>query len=385
MDLSFSAEEDEFRQDLRAFFAEERVQGILRELERCKPRVEAHSQQIYQWLGERGWLAPNWPVEYGGAGKTAVEAAILSEEMARAGVPDTVHVNTVEIVGLFLLLAGTDEQKKRFLPAMARGDMVVSVLYTEPNSGSDLSSLSTRAVFDGDGYLLYGTKIYSLTTQFAQYGLAATRTRGGMSKYDGITLFLVPLRERGVGIRPLWNISDERFNEVVLDGAWVSPDNIVGPLHGAWELINTALSIERTGLDYYVKMRRWLDAIIARAAKTGRLEDPRIGHEIVRLDAQVEAGRLMVWDIISQLQRGELDNVQAAMSKWYNTEVGRHIARLGVDMEGLAGTLSRWDGEAPMGGLLEAAYRECPGLTISAGTSEIMLYVIAAVGLEIGD
>jgi len=383
MDFSFTLEQEQFRRDLRAFFAEERVGAILTDLRRLPPHQEHHSPQIYRWLGERRWLAPNWPVEYGGLGRTPVEAAILAEEMARAGVSDVVHVNSVMIVGLFILLAGTEEQRARFLPKLASGEMVANVLYTEPDVGSDLASLSTRAMFDDNGYLIYGTKVYNQITQFSQYGLTAARTRGGQNKYDGITLFLVPLDTRGVEVRPLWNISDDRFSEVVFDGAWVGSENVLGRLHEGWDVIDTALAIERTGLDYYVKLRRWLDAIIDRARVTGRLTDPRIGHRIVALDAEVEAGRAMVYNMISQLTRNEVDSIQAAAAKWYTTEVGRHIARLGLDLDGLGGLLTRWDGDGSAHGRFEAAYRDAPGLTLSAGSSEIMLYMIAASGLEI--
>lgn len=383
MDFSFTPEQQELRRELRAFFAEEPVRRELAKLRAAGPRGQMHSHEIHRWLGERGWLAINWPQEYGGLDKTLVESMIVSEEMARHGVPGTVRENTVEIVGLFLLLAGSEEQKRRLLPPMARGEMVAAVLYTEPDAGSDLSSLATRAVADGETYMLFGTKIYNVGTELAQYGMVAARSRGGDNRYDGITLFLVPLEAPGVEVRPQWNITDERFNEVVFDGVCVGPDDVVGVLHEGWQLISTALAIERTGLDFWVKLRHWLELIIDRARSRGRLRDPVIGHQIAALDAELEAGRMLGWKVISSLERGELDEISTGVSKWYNTQLARRIARLGLELEGMDGVLSRWDPESPLDGAFEAAYRISPGMTLAAGTSEIMLYMISALGLEI--
>jgi alkylation response protein AidB-like acyl-CoA dehydrogenase len=192
----------------------------------------------------------------------------------------------------------------------------------------------------------------------------------------------VPLQDAGVQINPIWNMSDERFSEVIFNGAFVSAANVVGPLNRGWQLINAALSLERTGLDFYVKVRRWLDMVLDRARATGQINDPGIGQQLAKLQAQVEVGKLLAWRIISQQTRDELDVVASAMSKWYNTEIARAVTRLSLEMEGLEGILSRWDAEAPMSGVLEAAHRESPGLTIAAGTSEIMLYLISASLLQ---
>jgi len=385
MDFSLTPEQEQFRRDVREFFGEERVQAAIDELRRLGPRREMFPGKIYRWLGERGWLAANWPEEYGGLGRSFVESAIVAEEMGRHGIIDVVRVTSIEIVGLFLLLAGTEEQRRRFLPPMARGEIFCAVLYTEPNAGSDLSGLESRALFEGDAYLLYGSKIYSQITQFAQYGLTLARTRGGSSRYDGLTLFLAPLEGPGVEVRPMWNLTDERFSEVVFDGLCVGPENIIGQEHEAWELINTALAIERTGLDYFVRSRYWLDRIIDRARDAGRLRDGAFADRIIALDAAVEAGRAMAWNMICQIDRGDIDPVAAAKSKWFNTETGRRVARLGLELDGLEGCLSRWDPESPLWGLMEAAYREAPGMTLSAGTSEMMLYTIAVAGLEINE
>jgi alkylation response protein AidB-like acyl-CoA dehydrogenase len=385
MDFSLTPEQECFRAQVRAFFAEERVAKVCHELQTLPPREEPGVHDVYRWLGERGWLAPTWPLAYGGLGASPVHAAIVSEEMSLHGVPDLVHALSVDIVGLFLLRFGSDQQKARYLPPIARGERSATVLYSEPGVGSDLASLTTRAIADGDGWRLHGRKIYSQKTQFADHAVCAARTTQGTSKYAGITLFMVDLRAEGVHVGPLWNLSDDRFSDVTLLNVRVTPDQVIGPVDGGWEVINAVLALERTGIDFHAKVRRWLDLVIARAVETGRIDDPCVAGELVALDAEVQAGRLLAWRVISQLERDQLDEVAAAMSKWHNTELGRRIARLGMELEGLDGTLSRWDGgaEAPLGGMLEAAVRESPGLTLSAGSSEIMLYVISATGLKV--
>ena len=383
MDPSLSPEQLAFREEVRAFLRTPEVREEVARVWESPRREEVHPERVYRWLGERGWLAANWPRQLGGLGLSMVEAAIVGEEMIFHGVPDTVHVNTVDIIGFFVLLVATPAQKQRLLPPIARGELNVSVLYSEPGVGSDLASLQTRAERDGDGFRITGTKVYSLKTQFSKYGLCAARTNFQADKHRGLTLFLVPLDAPGITVNPLWNVTDERFNEVVLDGARVGPEDVLGPVDGGWQLISAALALERTGLDYYAKARRWLDALLERAAATGQLANPRFSHRMVELDARIEAGRLLAWRVVTSLARGEIDEAMAAGSKWYCSELGRMVTDLALDLEGLEGTLSRWDGEAPMAGLLEAARRETPALTFSGGTSEMMLHVVSAAGLRL--
>jgi alkylation response protein AidB-like acyl-CoA dehydrogenase len=383
MDFSFTPEQERFRGDLREFLAEPRVADLCRRLRRSEPGEDADVRQLHRWLGERRWLAVSWPEEYGGLGRSAVEAAILHQELVRHGLPDLVYVVSICYVGGFLLLAGSQGLKRRYLPRLARAEISASTLYSEPGAGSDLSALTTRARLDGSVYRLYGRKVYSQTTELADYGLVAARTAEGRARHEGITLFLVPLRASGVTVRAVPNLSDDRFSDVELAGVEVSPDDIVGPLHGGWPLLNAALSIERTGLEAHLKMRSWLDAVLARAEETGQLDDPVIADRIMALDAQVEAGGLMAWLQIGRVAQGQFDAIGSAMSKWYNTELARPIARLALDVDGLAGALTRRDPSAPAGGHAEARYRECPGLTLSAGTSEIMLYAIASAHLRV--
>jgi alkylation response protein AidB-like acyl-CoA dehydrogenase len=319
---------------------------------------EPDARPLYRQLGELGLLAPNWPEEYGGAGLGQAEAAIGYEELVRAGIPDTLHVNTIQIVGLFLLLAGTPEQRAAHLPALARGERFASVLYTEPQSGSDLGSLRTTARPDGDGWILRGEKVYSLKSDVTDLGLCAARVGGG-DRYEGITLFLVDLHAPGVRRSPIPSIADEQFHRVVLDDVRVGADAVLGEVGGGWPLLTQALAIERTGLDYTLKAEKWFAA--------AGLD----GVDAARYEARIAASRLLSWSVLERLDRtGGADETSTAVAKYYSSELAQDVAGWAV-RAGAGGD-----------GLLEAAYREAPGLTFSAGASEVMLQIIADLGLD---
>jgi alkylation response protein AidB-like acyl-CoA dehydrogenase len=366
------------RAQLREFLAGEQVRGELARLSLLPPGEEPGRSEIFRWLGERGWLAVNWPREYGGLGLTAVDAATVAEELGLAGVPDVAHVLSVDIVGLFLLLAGTDEQKQRYLPALARGARLATVLYSEPGVGSDLGSLRTTAEREGDGWRITGRKIYSQKSQFSDHGLCAARTTDADG--TGITLFMVDMAAPGVRTTPIWNCTEERFDDVNLD-VRVGGGDVVGPVHAGFGVLNTVLALERTGIDYQAKVRRWFDAVRDLAERSGADRDDALHQRLVALDGEILAGRLMAYEAVAAIDAAAVDPVISARSKWFNTELAARVVELGLDVAGLAGTATRWDGEASWRQTVEGMYRESPNLTLSAGTSEIMLRVIATLGL----
>jgi alkylation response protein AidB-like acyl-CoA dehydrogenase len=370
-----------FRKEVHRFFTGDEVRRTVAEVAAYPPGEEPARLDLYRTLGERGWLAADWPEEYGGLGLGPAEAAVVTEEMTLAGVPDDVHVLSIDIVGKFLLNAGTDEQKQRHLPALARGERTASVLFTEPEAGSELSALRTRAEPDGDGWRLYGTKVFNMKSQFADVGLCAARTTDGTVGMHGITLFLLPLRSPGVHIEPVPSIQNDRFNLVVIDGVRLTAADVVGAVDDGWWMLGDLLQLERTGIDFHGKARRLLDLVIRRAAATGRLADPVYGVRLAELDAKLRAAHAMAWRMVGNLADGAPDPVASAMSKWYAGEQFRPILQAGLEIDGMAGVLSAWDGEAPADGLLEANLRLGPAHRLASGTSEIMLYLIATNGL----
>lgn len=383
MRFAFTDEQERFRREVRDFLAEDRVRKTADAMRDLPPREEPGMLDVYRWLGEKRWLAVNWPTEYGGLGRSIVEKSILTEELIRARIPDLVHIVSVDIVGLVLMMVGTEAQKRRYLPALAAGEQSASVLYSEPGVGSDLAALRTRAVPDGDGWRLHGRKIYSLKSQFADVALCAARTTESDVRFHGITLFLVPMRTPGVTTQPIWNMSDEQFCDVTLDGIRLTRDDVIGDVDGGWQVINEVLPVERTGLEFQAKARRLLDEVLSRAARDGTLADPAYQQRLAELDAAATAAHLMAWQVISELREGRLDGVRTAMSKLYATELFKRISEFALEIGGLDATLSGWDGAGTSGGRREAAHREGPGITLSAGTSEIMRYLIASTGLQL--
>lgn len=368
MDFGLSDAERRFQGTLRDVFAAADMREAL-----AAARETLDPRPVYRRLGDEGLLAASWPRELGGGGLGVVEAALVFEALARHGVSETLHVLSVQTVGGLLLRAGTDAQKQALLPRMARGELFCCVLYTEPGAGSDLAALETRAVPDGaERFTLHGNKRYSLATNLSDYGLCLARTTEGSSRYDGLTLFLVPLAAAGVTVRCIPGIAPEPFWAVDLDGVAVERAAVIGGVDRAWPSIVGALALERTGLDYCVKGDRWLDALLTGATGIGARDDARI--ELARLGGRLKAARLLSYRTLGRLASSDQAERSAAMTKWYASEVA-------ADIGGLAPAL--FDAPAFAGDdLLVAAYGEAPGLTVSGGTSEIVLGALASFGFH---
>lgn len=381
MNLRLTSEQEAFRRAVCELLCEEQVSEEVAQARRLPADEEPGLLEVYRRLGERGWLAVNWPAEHGGLGASVVEKAILTEEMILHGIPDVVHTLSVDIVGLAIQRLGTEEQKRQWLPLIAAGEGAGCVLLSEPEVGSDLGSLSTRAEPDGDGWRLYGRKVYNLKSQFADLALCAARTTSSDVRFHGITVFLVPMRSPGVRVEPMWSMSDERFNEVVLSGIRMSPQDVLGEVDDGWQVLNGLLGLERTGIEFEAKARRLLDAVLAEAERAGNLEAGGYGERLVELDAEVRAGRLLSWRALGGMAADTLDDVQCAMAKWHTTETAKLISELGPEICGLTALLSARDAQAAPGWLLESVLRDAPGRTLASGTSEMMLSLIASAGL----
>jgi alkylation response protein AidB-like acyl-CoA dehydrogenase len=381
VDLRLTADQEEFRRAVCELLCEDPVREEVARTRRLPADQEPGLLDVYRRLGERGWLATNWSAEHGGLGAGIVEKAILTEQLIVHGVPDVVHTLSIDIVGLAIQRLGTEEQKRRWLPPLAAGESVGCVLLTEPEIGSDLGGLSARAEPDGDGWRLYGRKIYSLKSQFADFALCAVRTTESDVRFHGITVFIVPMRSPGVRVEPLWSMSDERFNEVVLSGIWMTAEDVLGDVDDGWQVLHDLLGIERTGIEFEAKARRLLDAVLDEAERTGSLDNSEYGELLVELDAEVRSGQLLAWHALGDMLTGDLDDVRCGMAKWHTTETAKRISELGPEICGLTALLSARDDEAGPGWLLESAFRDAPGLTIASGTSEVMLSLIASTGL----
>lgn len=389
MDFASSPEEERLRAEVRAVLAEPAVRAALTAFTE-QGTSAADVRPLYRLLGERGLLAVNWPVDFGGRGASHTEAAAVIEELVHGGVPDMLHVLSVQIVGLFLSQAGSAEQRQRLLPELAAGRRFATVLYTEPEVGSDLAALRTRAIRDGDGYRLSGVKQYSLKGGISDIALCAARLGDPTNKYDGICLFLVDLDSPGVRRSSLPSIADDDFDLVELTDVRVGAEALLGAEGEGWSLLTRCLALERTGLDYSLKASTWyalaLRGLVPVDADPAGTEpagiDPGLLADVGRYGEAVDTGRLLAWRVISGLQRDEADPVSAAIAKYYASETAQQVAvwastHFGGERSAALCAADR--------GALDAAYREAPGLTLSAGTSQIMLEMVASSALDLAD
>lgn len=379
MDFGLTDQQECYRDEVRRELRATTVQAALADLP-AGDTGGIQLRRLYRVLGERGLLAPHWPVEYGGQGRSFAEGIIATEELARAGIPDTLHISTIQIVGQFLLLIGTPEQKRRYLPGMARGEDYVSVLFTEPDSGSDLGSLTTAAEPGDDGYLISGTKVFNLKAQVASYALCAARIAGGAiagdaTKYSGISLFMIDMTAPGIRVTPIPSIFDEPFYRVEMNRVQADHGTLLGQEGDGWALLSKALAIERTGIDYYLKAERWFGAamrcVVSRPA--AELADGGLLEQVGRHVAGLHASRLLAWEELGNVMADQADEISTAMAKYYSSELAGAIGRWGGLLPSAADRVA-----GPAAKVLDEGYLEAPGLTLSGGASELLLQLVAA-------
>jgi alkylation response protein AidB-like acyl-CoA dehydrogenase len=395
MDATHPPDAEVFRKRVREFLAEALPAGW-RGLGAIDDRAEADSF-VEQWrrtLAEHGLLGVSWPREYGGAGLTKLEQVVLVEELARAGVPAMGGNDnfSIKMVGNTLLRWGTEAQKRRFLPRILSGEDVWCQGYSEPGAGSDLAGLSTRAVLDGDRWVVTGQKIWTSRAREANWMFLLARTDPAASRHGGITFLLVPLDQPGVDIRPITMLSGEtEFNEVFLDGATTPADHVVGEVNGGWAVAMTLLGHERgeEAATNPILFRAELDRLVALARERGLTSDPVVRQRLARAHIRCEIMRFLGYRILTGVLSGSgTVGPEASISKLYWSEYHRSVTELALDLLGADGTVL--DGRGPIrsyrtddpgapntsGSWIGAFYNATAG-TIYAGTSEIQRNILA--------
>jgi alkylation response protein AidB-like acyl-CoA dehydrogenase len=370
MDLTFSDDELAFRDEFRSWLAENPPPpdpGDVGDDARNAWRG-AWQRQLY----EGGWAAPNWPNEYGGRGATLTQSAIYFEEIGRARVPLPANVLGILLGGPTLMVWGTDEQKERYLTPILSAEEVWCQGFSEPDAGSDLASLKTRAVKDGDDWLVTGQKVWTSGAQYAKWCMLVARTDPDAPKHKGLTYFLMDMEQDEVQVRPLRQITGEaEFNELFIEHARIPDENVIGGVGNGWKVALTTLMNERAGLGFtlQIRLRQILDDVIAAAAERGMLDDPRIADEIAELNARCEAIRLMAWKGLTDTERYGQPGPEGSLVKWLWSETNQRVTQLAADVVGAealtAGT--GWSYE-----LLRAR-----GNTIEGGTTEILKNIVA--------
>jgi alkylation response protein AidB-like acyl-CoA dehydrogenase len=376
--LGLTEEQQGLQREIRAYF-EGLVATVDGEVSDEPPYV-----RYVRHMGQDGWLGLGWPVEYGGQARGPIDQMIFVEESHWAGVP--LPLLTLNSVGPTLMALGTDEQKTRILPGILKGEVHFSIGYTEPSAGTDLASLKTRAVRDGDEYVINGQKIFTSAIQYADYVWLAARTDPEAPKHKGLSVFIVPVDTPGFHSTPLPTIAGDITSTTFYEDVRVPVENLVGTENQGWKLITNQLNHERVAicpasglLRSLTEVRRW--------AQEHRLRDGRtvMEHEWVqvllgRAHAKVDVLKLMNWKVAWAADKG-LNPADASATKVYGTELALEVYGLLLEVVGQAGYLVEGSAGAVLKGRLENQARSQTIFTFGGGTNEVQRDIIAMIGL----
>ena len=334
-------------------------------------------------LSKRGWVAPAWPKEYGGAGLSVMQQFIFNEEMARAGAPRP-NFLAIGLAGPTIIVHGTEEQKREHLSGILSGEHFWCQGFSEPGAGSDLASLQTRAVQDGDDFIINGQKIWTSGAHRSTRMMLLARADADAPKHKGISYFLLDMKSPGVSIRPLTNMADTpSFNEVFFDNVRVPKRDLLGELNRGWYVATTTLDFERSGIINGVSLQRLVNEIIGYVKKHGRRDGTERAMRLELADRAIEAQVSIVlsYRVATMQAKGLVPNNEASITKLFGSELAQRISRTGVKVAGLYGQLSAGSPRAADCGRMDALYRISVGSTIAGGTSEVQRSVIAQRGL----
>jgi alkylation response protein AidB-like acyl-CoA dehydrogenase len=380
MDLRFSPEDEQYRVKLRTWL-EENLPAEPRPTEQDAEFAYRRDWQRQLYAG--GWVGINWPKEYGGQGATLIQQAIYAQEMTRAKAPQPANGLGLSIVGPTLMHHGSEEQKKRFIPKILSGEEIWCQGFSEPNSGSDLASLQTKAVLDGDDFVVNGQKIWTSLGQYADWCILLVRTDPGAPKHRGISYLLVDMHSPGITVRPLKQITgNSEFNETFFDNVRVPKQNLVGELNEGWRIAMTTLTYERgiSSLATQVRIKQHLDAMIDYARTTQKngatlAQDPMLRQQLARAYIGVEIMLLNLYRGITTRLRGKPAGPEASLDKLYWSELDKWMQELGMELQGPYSQLMEESKYAVPGNWQYNFLRSRAG-TIYSGTSEIQKNII---------
>jgi 3-oxocholest-4-en-26-oyl-CoA dehydrogenase alpha subunit len=385
MHVGYSEPQEALRRELREYYSRLLTPEIEEELARGHG-VGPAMRKVVRQMGEDGWLGIGWPEEYGGQGRSAIEQFIFFDESMRAGAP--VPMLTINTVGPTLMNFGTHEQKEHFLPRILAGEIHFCIGYTEPGAGTDLAALTTRAVRDGDEYVINGQKIFTSLAGDADYVWLAARTDPEAKKHKGISMFVVPMDTPGVKVVPMQLISEHDINQTYYDDVRVPASALVGGENNGWSLITNQLNHERVTLCSPGIVERALTDVRRWAQDTKLADGRRVADQewvqlhLARVHARLEFLRLINWKVAGAATESRpVDVADASSTKVFGTEFYLEAFRLLFEVIGERGYLKEGAPEAVLKSRLERYYRSLLILTFGGGTNEIQRDLIAVFGL----
>lgn len=378
MDFALTPEQKAFRAEIRAFLVQEVPPHRARE----DGWITGFSPEFSRKLGARGWIGVTWPKQYGGQEKTYLDRVILTEELLRAGAPVAAHWIGDRQIGPALLAYGSEEQKREILPRITKGELVFCLGMSEPGAGSDLASLRTRAVEDGDDFLITGQKIWTSFAHVADYIYLVARTDPHAPKHKGISEFLVDMKTPGVTVRPLVDLTGEHhFNEVFFDNVRVPKRWLIGEKNRGWYQIAAQLDYERSGIERLLSNYPLFRDVVEYARERGLVDDPLVRNQLAQMHVELEVGRFLVYKVAWLLTQGGVPNYEAALAKCYCTEVEQRIAQTVSSILGDYALLLPGSPAARLGGRAAREYLYAPAYTIQGGTSNVLRNIMAIRGL----
>lgn len=379
MHLEETAAEQALRAELRVYFAEVVTPDVRRRLD-AEDEGGVTFRAVVRRMGKDGWLGIGWPMAYGGQGRPATDQFVFFDEVQRARAPfPFVTLNTV---GPTLMQHGSEEQKARLLPAILAGEVNFAIGYTEPGAGTDLASLTTRAVRDGDEWVIDGAKVFTSGADQADYIWLATRTDPDAPKHEGISIFLVPTSSPGFSCTRITTVGGVSTTATYYSGVRVGGDALVGPLNGGWRLITSQLNHERVGLAAIGALAHRLWGEVARwAVDEGLAEVPWAQLDLARSYALLDGQRLLNWKMASAVADGTLGPAASSAVKVFGTESTIEVYRLLLGIVGAGGYLRAGSPGAVLEGELERAARAAQINTFGGGVNEVQREIVAVAGL----
>ena len=390
MNFEFTAEQEGFRQEVRAFLDKELPSDWVDYIgtaidDTIAPRQDGEKvfRDMARKLGQKGWLSLHWPKEYGGQACSYVDYLVFLEEIARRGSPGYNAVGP-KMLAPTLFKYGTEEQKERHLKPIAKGEELLCEAFTEPNAGSDMASLQTKAIKDNNDYIINGQKTWSTFAKYSDWCCLLARTDPELKRHRGISFFLVDLSTPGVTVRPIIDIQGEPdFGEIFFEDVRVPKENRVGGENEGWKVVQTMLSYERIAIGPVAAARSLIDRLVKYIKANPQRQWGNSRQALAQLKVEAEIGRLICYRLAWLHDKGMATTHDATMVRLYSTELLKRAARVAIELLGLYGQLDKGDSRAPLHGWFKHLYLSSIGITIAAGTSEILKNIIASSGLKL--
>ena len=388
MEFRWTEEEERFRQEIRDLLDNELPPDWQQHAgEDDSPERADFEKAFAGKMGQRGWLTVGWPKEYGGMGWTPLQQMIFNEEMSLHKAPRRYMGAGVALAGPSIMTHGSEEQKKRFLPPIAHGEVIWCQLFSEPNAGSDLASLQTTAEDQGDYFVVNGQKTWTTAGQYAQWGVLLARSDQDAPKHKGISYLLVDMSSPGITRRPIINMADvHHFNEFFFDDVKVPKDCLIGEKNLGWYVGTTTLNFERSGIGNTLAAIHLFEELVE-YAKTGAhgyhplKQNPVLRHRLADMAIQLETSRKLAYRIAWLQSQGIAPSHEASASKLFTSEMTQRLVQLGMEVLGHWGEPTHESTINVLRGKIQKLYRGQRAITIGAGTSEVQRNVLAMRGL----